>query len=133
MSVVIDIQPASAVRIKPARRLRDLMTAASRARYLAWRAFGFPERIVVALISGERLLIRRPPAGDLSVAHELFVQDVYRHDAMPNGRRVSRIVDVGSNVGYTLVYFGLRYPDAELMAFEPHPAHVEALSREKTK
>ena len=105
------------------------MIPASRARYLAWRAFGFPERIVVGLLTGERLLIRRLPAHDLSVAHEVFVQKVYRPEAIANGRDVSRIVDVGSNVGYTLVYFGLRYPEAALVAFEPHPTHVELLKR----
>jgi len=63
----------------------------------------------------------------LNVAHEVFVQNVYRHEAIAKGRDVSRIVDVGSNVGYTLVYFGLRYPAAALVAFEPHPEHLELL------
>lgn len=115
--------------INQPQRLRDLMTPASRARYLAWRAMGFPERIEVGLLSGERLLVRRPPAHDLNVAHEVFVQNVYRHKAIATGRDVSRIVDVGSNVGYTLVYFGFRYPAAALVAFEPHPAHVQLLER----
>ena len=110
-----------------ARRLRDLMRRGSWARYLFWRGLGFPERIVVGLLTGERLLVRRPPADDLNVAHEVFVQNVYRHGAIENSRDVSRIVDVGSNVGYTLVYFGLRYPGARLVAFEPHPAHLELL------
>jgi FkbM family methyltransferase len=103
------------------------MRPASRARYLFWRGLEFPEQIVVGLLTGERLLVRRPPADDLSVAHEVFVQNIYWHEAIANDRGVSRIVDVGSNVGYTLVYFGLRYPAAALVAFEPHPAHLELL------
>jgi FkbM family methyltransferase len=59
----------------------------------------------------------------------VFVQNVYRFTPIAKGRDVSRIVDVGSNVGYTLVYFGLHYPAAALVAFEPHPAHVELLKR----
>jgi hypothetical protein len=65
----IDIAPEAATSVNRVRRLRDLMTPASRARYLAWRGLGFPERIVVGLLSGERLLVRRPPAHDLNVAH----------------------------------------------------------------
>jgi FkbM family methyltransferase len=125
----VDIAPAPANSVNQARRLRDLMTPASRARYLAWRGLGLPERIVVGLLTGERLVVRRPPAHDLNVAHEVFVQNVYRHEAIADGRGVRRIVDVGSNVGYTLVYFAFRYPKAALVAFEPHPVHVELLRR----
>jgi FkbM family methyltransferase len=127
-----DIAPGPATSVKKARRLRDLMSPTGRARYLAWRGLGFPERIVVGLLTGERLLIRRPPAHDLSIAHEVFVQNVYQPDTIPNLRRVGRIVDVGSNVGYTLAYLGLRYPEAALVAFEPHPVHVELLRRNLT-
>ena len=129
MNSEMDIASEAGTGVNQTRRLRDLMTPASRVRYLAWRAMGFPERIEVGLLSGERLLVSRPPAHDLNVAHEVFVQNVYWHKAIANGHDVSRIVDVGSNVGYTLVYFGFHYPAAALVAFEPHPAHVQLLKR----
>jgi len=105
------------------------MTPASRARYLAWRALGFPERIAAELKTGERILIRRPPAHDLSVAHEVFVQQIYR-PRLPKARdEVRLIVDVGANVGYSVVYFARLFPHAKITAIEPNLTNVQMLTR----
>jgi FkbM family methyltransferase len=79
----------------------------------------------VRLAHGEKLILRNSPAGDLSVAHEVFVQEVYRSPRpLP---AVSRIVDVGANTGFSLLYFANRYEQAKLIAFEPHPMHVTSI------
>jgi FkbM family methyltransferase len=38
-------------------------------------------------------------------------------------------VDVGSNVGYSIIDWASRFPDARIEAFEPHPAHLDRLRR----
>ena len=39
------------------------------------------------------------------------------------------IIDLGSNVGASVVFFALMYPNAEIYAFEPHPALFPKLVR----
>lgn len=112
-----------------ARWLRDLMTIPSRARYLAWRALGVPPMVTVKLVSGERLVIRREPAGDFGVAYEIFVLELYRAPHPLDVQSVRRIVDVGANVGYSLSYLARRYPAAHIDAFEPHPDHCVQIAR----
>jgi FkbM family methyltransferase len=41
--------------------------------------------------------------------------------------RVRRIVDVGGNVGYSLVFWCLSYPHARILTYEPHPLHCEII------
>lgn len=106
-------------------RLRDSMNFASSLRYLAWRALHLPRPVTVALEDGSMLVLRPQPAHDLSVAYEIFVGQMYRPPRPLSS--VERIVDVGANVGYSLVWFGHQYPDARIVAFEPHPGHVAAI------
>jgi len=107
-------------------RLRDLMTPSSVARYLAWRALPVPDSIVVTLKSHDRIALRRPPASDLTVAHEVFVQQIYRPRLADNVRLV---VDIGANVGYSVIYFARMFPRARIIAFEPNSTNVRALAR----
>lgn len=110
-------------------RLRDLMTVASRARYLAWRGMPIPSEIVVSLVSGTRLIVRPPPAHDLSVAHEIFVQQIYRPRLGKAPAEVRLIVDVGSNVGYSVVYFARMFPNARIVGFEPNPENLRLVEK----
>lgn len=110
-------------------RLRDLMTPSSLARYLAWRALPVPGRVVVTLKSGDRLMIRRPPATDLSVAYEVFVQQIYRPRLAKSRDEVRLVVDVGANVGYSVIYFARMFPKAKIIAIEPSLTNVKALTR----
>lgn len=111
------------------RKLRDLMTLPSHFRYLTWRALGFPPRVTVKLRSGERLLIRPKPACDLNITREVFVSEIYHPTRPIPPDSVDLVVDVGANVGYSVVYFANRYRRARIEAFEPHPVHVDLLRR----
>jgi FkbM family methyltransferase len=103
------------------------MRTASRLRYLAWRATPIRRQITLRLRGGERIVVRPPPSGDLSVAFEIFVAELYRSPRpLP---AVSRIVDVGANVGFSVTYLARRFPTATVTAFEPHPAHLLQLAR----
>jgi FkbM family methyltransferase len=101
------------------------MNFASSLRYLAWRALRLPRPVTVALEDGSVIVLRPQPSHDLSVAYEIFVSRLYLPPRPLDS--VRRIVDVGANVGYSLVWWGHQYPDARIVAFEPHPGHVAAI------
>lgn len=56
------------------------------------------------------------------IFYEIFIEDNYRIDGLKN---VRRIIDAGSNIGISALYFAQTYPDAQIECFEPNP---EALS-----
>ena len=112
------------------RRLRDLFRPADRLRYLLWRAASRGEALEVGLADGRRLAMRPPPAKDLMTAYELLLAGAYDPPAeLPDPRPVRTLVDVGANVGYSLVLFAAQFPEAQILAFEPHPAHLELVYR----
>jgi FkbM family methyltransferase len=39
------------------------------------------------------------------------------------------VVDVGANVGYSVVYFARLFPQAKIIAIEPNPINLKALTR----
>lgn len=109
------------------KRLRDQLTRLSWLRYLAWRALPRGRRLTVRLRSGERLMLRPPPATDLDTAFELFVAEVYQPPFPVEPEATRRIVDVGANCGHSLIFWARHYPRAHLVAFEPHPVHLDVM------
>jgi FkbM family methyltransferase len=105
------------------------MTASSLVRYLTWRALPVPESIVVGLKTGDKLTIRREPTNDLSLAHEVFVQQIYQPRLTKARDQVRLVVDVGANVGYSVVYFARLFPQAKIIAIEPNPINLKVLTR----
>lgn len=55
---------------------------------------------------------------------DVFRRRIYHFDCP---RRDPRILDCGSNIGVTLLYFRMVYPKARITAFEPDPAVLEYL------
>jgi FkbM family methyltransferase len=111
------------------KRLRDLMTGVSWGAYLLWRLAGLRRSLTVKLSSGEKFVLRAEPATDMATAFEVFVAEVYHCPQPLQISSVKRIVDVGANVGYTCIYWTRKYPEAQIEAFEPHPAHVNLIHR----
>jgi hypothetical protein len=58
-------------------KLRHLMRPVSHLRYLAWPVAPITPSITIALTSGEKLCLRRPPSTDRDIAYEVFAQQVY--------------------------------------------------------
>jgi FkbM family methyltransferase len=96
---------------------------------LAWRFTPRRGPLVVALRTGERIILRPPPSTDLSTAYELFTADCYRPPRPLGPESVRRIIDLGANVGYSVLYWQRAFPSAETVAFEPHPTHCEQIRR----
>ena len=65
-------------------------------------------------------------ASFLSAYEEIFVDEIYKF--RPTSERPF-VLDLGANVGVSVLYFKLNYPAARITAFEPDPAIFEYLSR----
>lgn len=65
-------------------------------------------------------------SADTAVLKEIFLDEEYacKTDAPPKV-----IFDLGSNVGASVIYFKLKYPEARVYAFEPDPRNIEKLKR----
>lgn len=100
------------------------MTLPSKARYLIWRGMSSPESLIVNLTNGEKLILRTNK-DDLDTTYQVFVEEVYRCPRLIVSTEVRNIVDLGTNFGYTCVYWMNKYPKAHVTTFEPHPLHVE--------
>lgn len=60
----------------------------------------------------------------LHVLREVFVDGEYRLDALD---RAERVIDLGSNIGASVLYFRSRYPEAVIHAVEPDRGSLELL------
>ena len=98
----------------------------SRWRYAQWRARGAKGAQALFLKSGWPILLRRE---DYGVAYEIFVHKYYANKRSVRDADVKLIVDLGANVGYSSLYFLQHYPEATVVAFEPHPRHIEQLRK----
>jgi FkbM family methyltransferase len=82
-------------------------------------------RLRVTLTKGGRrftLLLRSP--ADLATVGEVLVDDLYEVPGVDDARV---IVDLGSHIGTSIVFFRQRHPNAEIHGFEPDPRSFEAL------
>jgi FkbM family methyltransferase len=59
----------------------------------------------------------------------VFVQQIYRPRLAKACDDVRLVVDVGANVGYSVVYFARLFPRAQIIAIEPNPINLKALTR----
>jgi FkbM family methyltransferase len=76
---------------------------------------------------GRQATARIDRFSDYFTLFELFVQNDYRFD---EDHTPNVILDLGSNVGYSLLYFRLQYPAARLIGFEPDPYNFEQLKQQ---
>src|SRR5438132_2523915 len=48
---------------------------------------------------------------------------------VPPGLRPKIILDIGSNIGASIIYFHRQFPDANIFGFEPHPDTFRVLQK----
>jgi FkbM family methyltransferase len=65
----------------------------------------------------------------LGIAREIFGAEIYDCPLPVEPTTVKTIVDLGANVGYALLYFLNKYPNATIHAFEPHPVSFAIATR----
>lgn len=111
------------------KRLRDEMSHTSYVRYLWWRASRTRSVLTVTLRSGLKVSLRPPPSTDLSTAYELYVDEIYRPAREAGLGDVRLVVDLGANVGFSVLYFARTFGRARILAFEPHPRNSSSLQR----
>ena len=71
-------------------------------------------------------VIIRTAQKDQKVFEAIFLREEY-DCLLPADARV--IVDAGANVGYSALWYAMRYPNARIIAMEPDPANLELLYR----
>jgi len=74
----------------------------------------------------------RPSTSDAFVAYECFLhgkRNAYFSPFLPKPGDVGNIVDVGANVGGSILFWKSIYPEARIHCFEPIPANFEVLKR----
>ncbi|MBU2566725.1 FkbM family methyltransferase [Patescibacteria group bacterium] len=61
---------------------------------------------------------------DFHLLKEIFIDEIYKHqiEGTPDV-----ILDAGSNIGASVVYFKLLYPNSKVFAIEPHHGCIEVL------
>jgi FkbM family methyltransferase len=74
----------------------------------------------------------RQGTSDSFVAYECFLhgkRNAYESPLLPKAVQVSTIVDIGANVGASVLFWKDKYPDAKIFAFEPILSNFEVLNR----
>lgn len=61
---------------------------------------------------------------------EIFVEEIYKLDIATTN---PYIIDCGSNIGLAVIYLKKRYPNAEIIAFEPDKGNFELLEKNVLK
>ncbi|MEI6076515.1 MAG: FkbM family methyltransferase [Verrucomicrobiota bacterium] len=93
--------------------------------------------LIVKKLAGQKLMriyVRKVPVplwvrnnnSDLSVLYQVFGE---QECAVLLDFPANVIIDGGANVGYTSVFFALRYPNASILAVEPNSENCEIFKR----
>lgn len=61
----------------------------------------------------------------LMVYNEVFIKKCYDCEISEN----PTIIDAGANIGLSTIFFKLKYPNAKILAFEPHPETFQKLKK----
>ena len=103
---------------------RDILPLSTWPRYVLWH-YTQRKPFRCRLAGGPELSMRPRPSRDYDTAFEIFFDRIYDCDLDPAS--VRRVLDFGANVGYSCLFWCGKYPNANVLAFEPHPAHCRLL------
>lgn len=103
---------------------RDLLPPGNRLQYMLWKLRKSPKPFLCQIRNGPALSMRPAPSDDWNTAVEVFLFRIY--NVRPDNA-VCRVVDLGANIGYSCLFWCWIYPQATVIAFEPHPLHCELL------
>jgi len=78
-----------------------------------------------------KVLARAFPSSDMFVFHQVFLQQHYIRCVKlrsPKQNQGPTIIDAGANVGYSVIFFKLYFPDSKILAIEPDKENFTRLS-----
>lgn len=75
---------------------------------------------------GKVFTVHITDGSDIGVLREIFIEEQY---AIELATTPKTILDIGSNVGFSVLYFNIKYPDADIYACEPDPRTYKKLMR----
>ncbi|MDZ4227549.1 MAG: FkbM family methyltransferase, partial [Patescibacteria group bacterium] len=84
-----------------------------------------PYRVRVRVAGNARTMLLSGNSADLWTLYEVFARNTYETGA----EDPKRVVDLGANIGISVMWFRLRYPDARIVAYEPNPASFAMLRK----
>lgn len=117
----------------PKVRFRDVIKTLWRSRSLAFtRDVVRQERsdALARLHWHGRTIYYRPGTTDPLVLQQVLLKTGRKAEYyLPPGFQPAVIVDVGSNIGASILYFHHQYPNATIIGFEPHPATFAVLQK----
>ena len=112
--------------------LRDSRLVKERWRYVVDHA-SLRRLGTYTLSTGQQVCIRHSrSSSDSLVLRQIFLDREYRLPEEVKTRLAEHdghIVDLGSNIGMTLLWFATMFPDREITAFEPDPENLVVLER----
>ncbi len=72
----------------------------------------------------------RTGSSDMRLIYEILLKKGRKADYwIPKGINPKIILDIGANIGISAIYFAIRYPTAEIYAFEPMPDNYKLLEK----
>ena len=74
-------------------------------------------------------IIFEVPHGLLHTFKEIFMEECYMHGLRHTIPRQPVIIDIGANAGFFTLFAASRFPDAEILSFEPIPSNFALLER----
>ena len=95
---------------------------------LANRVFGTAPVNVQLHLASDLPFCYRPGTTDLLVLEQVFLDREYQVEPIAP-ESIEYIVDLGSNIGVTAMFWAQRYPDARMALVEPDPDNFKLLQR----
>lgn len=95
---------------------------------LANRVFGTAPVNVQLHFASDMPFCYRPGTTDLLVLEQVFLDGEYRVEPIAP-ESIEYIVDLGSNIGVTAMFWAQRYPKARMVLVEPDPDNFKLLQR----
>lgn len=81
----------------------------------------------------EHPIYLRRNSSDFMVFEEIFIDRIYEIPNRVNKNNINIIIDAGSNVGFSSLYFKLKFPFAKIFALEPHHENFKILKKNTQK
>jgi FkbM family methyltransferase len=110
------------------------LTVPSLIRYAGWRASGQKTPVHLQTRLGPIVELRAPADtaaanNDFGIAYEIFVHRYYAVKGRLDPRQVRLVVDLGTNIGFSVLFWLNQFPNSRVITFEAHPAHAAQAAR----